>query len=237
MSGKVDIQGAVSEQEMSSKAQIKSEVEVSAQEMDMIKPIPVETTMPSRDIKESKIESEKIKEAKEANEETLSAIRQAEPEKAKKRQVRKRKNVEPTPPAGTPSIDYLQVMQDRFDRMEKMQQEVMSNLQKVYASETSLQQSGISANGKRMRMEGPNHNQSFVDMNSGDHPKKIPISYREPPMQPRQQPVSDTHEIDLYRRRNKEALDSMMYDTEETMYNRGASNPSNPQKTHYFNRW
>jgi len=242
MSNRVEIQGATSQQEMSAKAQMTAEVEESAKEMDMIKPLPVETTIPSRDLKEKKSPEAKIKEAKEANDETQSAIREASPVKAKKRQVRKRKNTEPTPPEGTPSVDYLKIMQERFDRMEeysRVTSDRLADLYKVYASETGLQQNGVIPQGKRLRKEGPNDNSSFVEMDSGDNPRRIPMRSNTQQAPPARRvsntPAVDTHEVDLYRRRNKDALESMIYDTEETMHNR-SNNSTNPT-SHFFNKW
>lgn len=243
MTSKVHIQGAKSDSEMAKETQIKSEVTESAKEMDTPKPLPVEVTIPSRDLKEETSDAEKIQQTKTVlEEESLSAITEAEPKKAKARQVRKRKNTEPMPPAGTPSPDYLKQMQERFDKIEELQRktyELYSSYPKVLASQTPLQQNGVVAGQKRMRTEYPKYSGTYVEQDPDEEVEQIPLHNRNRGYAPERisREVVDQHEVDLYRRRNKEALESMRYDTESTLNNRRQSSQVESKTAHWYSAW
>lgn len=239
MSSNVQVSGAKSTEEMKAEAQRDTEVQESAKVMDLVKPLPVEVTPPDRDLKEAEPQAAKIEKAEESNTETQSAIREAEPAKAKVRQKRVRKNLEPTPPAGTPSPDYLKEMQTRFDKIEalhKRTHDLFGAMQKFYASETPMQQYGVPSRPQKIqRKEVPNYTNNFEDMDQEEHVREIPMHSgyanskmrsNQPPPQQRMTPVVDDHEVNLYNRRNKQAMDHMMYDTPTTNANRQQTSES-----------
>jgi hypothetical protein len=233
MSSNVQVSGAKSTEEMKSEAQRETEVQESAKVMDFVKPLPVEVTPPDRDLKNSESQTSKIEKAEDANTESQSSIREAEPPKAKVRQKRVRKNLEPTPPAGTPSPDYLKEMQSRFDKIEAMHRQthdLFGAMQKFYASQTPLQQNGVVPRPQKIqRKEAPNYTNNYEDMDQAEDVPEIPLhsSYngkaRQQPIYRKEQPIIDDHEVNLYNRRNKQAMEHMMYDTPTTNINRQKS--------------
>lgn len=251
MSGKVQVQGAKSNEEMKAESQMETEVQESAAVMDLVKPLAVEVTPPDRDLKNAEPQSKKIAKAEATNEDTLSAVREAEPAKAKTRQKRVRKNLEPTPPQGNMTPDYLKEMQTRFDKMEEMHKqthELMGALQKVYASQTPLQQNGVIPRSQKIRrVEAPNYTKNYEDMDEEEDVNEIPLHntssstyrggrgghYRPAPPE-RQAPNVDTHDVDLYTRRNKEALRNLTYDTTSTMGNRLQSSESQRKEASWY---
>lgn len=242
---KVDIQGAVSKQELAKTAEKAADLQQTATEMSLPKPLPVDVGVPSRDIKEKESVEEKIEETKKVLEEdSLSAVSQAEPEKAKKRQTRKRKNVEPQPPAGNFTPDYLKIMEDRFSKLEEMHKathDLYKGLETVLASQTPLQANGVIPANKKIRYEMPARTNDMVDFDASDHVDNIPLHNRprSPPPARRtySEPVVNQRDVDLYRRRNKEALDAMIYDTDETMRNRNNNTTAPRSSDHWYSRW
>lgn len=238
MSSNVQVSGAKSTEEMKAEAQRDTEVQESAKLMDLVKPLPVEVTPPDRDLKKQESQVTKIEKAEEANQETQSAIREAEPAKAKVRQKRVRKNLEPTPPAGTPAPDYLKEMQDRFDKIEAMHRQthdLFGAMHKFYASQTPLQQNGVVPRPQKIqRKEAPNYTNNFEDMDQAEDVSEIPLhsgynnsrARQAPSHYTQKEPVVNNRELDLYNRRNKQAMDHMMYDTPMTNANRQRSSES-----------
>lgn len=250
MSVNIEIQGVKSNDDLAKEGQMKTEVQDAAKEGDMIVPLPFETVQPSRDIKETKTPEEKNKQAEKVIEtESQSVIRDAAPKQAKVRQVRKRKVVEPMPPAGTPSIDYLKQMQDRFDKLEGMMHEWYKDIPRVAASETPMQAYGVpSETTKRARREAPNYTNDYQEYDRREHLPAVPMHnsrsayMHELKQAPRQEPNQDIHQGELYRRRTKDALDNMIYDSESTMANREQNSVTQTQSasgrnSHWHSKW
>jgi hypothetical protein len=256
MSVSLELQGGVTTDDLAKEGQMKTEEQEAAKEMDLVIPLPVETTLPSRDIKDDPAPSVKTSKAEKANEETQSAIREASPKKAKTRQVRKRKNTEPMPKEGTPTPDYLKQLQDQYTKMEDLYRntyQLYENMNRVQASQTPMQAYGVpSESTKRQVREAPNHTNTYQEYDPREDLKRIPL-HNNPRSQeyyerhaPRQQPNIEVHEAELYRRRNKEALEAIVYDTESTMRNRAQNSVSQtgppPSHSaggsgHWYDRW
>ncbi len=255
MSVSLELQGGVTTDDLAKEGQMKTEEQEAAKEMDLVVPLPSETTLPSRDIKEES-PAVKDKKAEKATEETQSAIREASPKKAKVRQVRKRKNVEPMPKEGTPTPDYLKQLQDQYTKMEDLYKntyELYQNLNTKQASETPMQSYGIaSSSTKRQVREAPNYTNTYQDYDPREDLRRIPLHNNTRSQEfyereaPRQQPNMDIHQAELYGRRNKQALEAMIYDTDTTMHNRSqnAVSQSGPAPSatggahgHWYNKW
>lgn len=247
MSVSLEIQGVKSNDALAKEAQMEDEVQNAGQEGDLVVPLPVETVQQSRDVKQTETPEKEVAKAENATKETQSTIRDAEPKQAKVRQQRKRKVVEPTPPAGTPSIDYLKQMQERFDKLEGMLNEY-KDIQLRRASETPMQAYGVpSGSTKRRAVEMPRYSNEYEEYDPREHLDKVPLHNNYHPQEfersraPPQPPNMDLHQAELYRRRTKDALDKVIYDSESTMRNRKENSVTQTAtgegRGHWYSQW
>ena len=249
MTTEVRTEGAKSDNELLKEAQNKSEVRDRGAELDMVVPIPVELPEESRDIPATKITEDKLEKAEEANQQSTSATKEATPVNAKKRQTRKRKNVEPTPPSGTPTPDYILDIVSKLNSMDeemKRQYEVFNNLQIKLAKTSTATEFGESNTREAQRpryVEPTWREETYVPVDNRS--SKAPVPLHSTPYAPSRErvnrisygnrgPVVNEHEAELFARRNDEALKMLVYDTRETQQ---AKEMSNPTKSHWFTSW
>jgi pyruvate/2-oxoacid:ferredoxin oxidoreductase alpha subunit len=143
-----DIQGATDAKQSESSEKEKEATVEQAHEMDLPTSLPIDETLPSRDVKEKQSQPEKEAQAEDVNKKSNSAKRSAILQKAREAKAEKRRLMKATSAEGA-----TEVMPDAFKDIQKEMQtmgsqyksmmEILQDLQQKIGSQAALIQNGV----------------------------------------------------------------------------------------------